>query len=295
MKTRIIQDQPPEPDSARTPAEIRPASPVRGFVRGHRLPVFFVLAYLFAWGALPWHSFLAAGPLIAALIVAYVADGVAGLAQIGRRLIRWRVRWVWYALALGVPLAVNAATLGLTTATGAPAPEPGRYGLWLGVPMALGLAVINPVNGPLGEEPAFRGYALPLLQNRRTPLVSAAVLAVLVAGWHGPLFFLPAFGLRPYEAITTIAVTFWYVWLFDHAAGSSLLTVIAHAAEGSLNVDGLYPDGGADATRAVLINLLLWCAVAVTLLVTGRRFWTAPAPPAACDPELRPAPPAAPR
>jgi membrane protease YdiL (CAAX protease family) len=274
MKTRVIQDQQPDPVPA---APSAPVSGVRGFVRAHRLLLFFALAYALAWGAVPWQSFFAPGALIAALVVAYAADGLDGLRQIGRRLVRWRVGRRWYALALGVPLAVNAATLGLTVATGAPAPEPTRFGIWLGVPLAIGLAMVNPLNGPLSEEPSFRGYALPILQ-RRTPLAAGAVLAVAITGWHAPLFVMDNFGLRPYEAITTVAVTFWYVWLFDHAAGSSLITLIAHAAEGSINVDGLYPAGGAHATRAVVANLLLWCAVTVILLVADRRFWTSPAP-----------------
>ena len=250
----------------------------RAFVRARRVAVFFVLAYALSWGAIPWNSFFATGALIAALVVAFTADGPAGLKQIGARLIRWRVNWVWYALALGVPLVVNAATMGLTVATGAPAPEAGQFSAWMGVPLAIGVSIVNPLNGPLSEEPSFRGYALPILQSRRTPLASAAILAVLIAGWHGPLFVLDGFGLRPYEVITTIAVTFWYVWLFDHAAGSSLITLIAHATEGSINVDGLYPDGSAHATRAVVFNLVLWVGVAITLLVVSRKFWTAPAP-----------------
>ena len=282
MKTRITQDEPPRPEPPTTPAAVAhreaPASGFRAFVQAHRLPIFFTLAYLLTWGAIPWSSFLPTGALVAALVVAFAADGLAGLKAIGSRLIRWRVNWIWYALALGVPLLVNAGTLGLTVATGAPAPQQGLLGVWTGVPLAIGIAIVNPLNGPLSEEPSFRGYALPILQGRRTPLVSAAILAALVAGWHGPLFFMPEFNLRPYEVVTTIAVTFWYVWLFDHAAGSALLTLIAHAAEGSVNIDGLYPRDSADATRAVVVNLLLWCAVAIALLLVNRRFWTSPAP-----------------
>src|SRR5918997_5863657 len=98
------------------------------------------------------------------------------------------------------------------------------------------------------------------------------------------MFFLDQCLLKPYEAITTVAVTFWYVWLFDHAGGSALITLIAHAAEGSINIDGLYPDGSADATRAIVFNLLLWCAVALSLLVAYRKFWTSPAPEAPREP-----------
>jgi membrane protease YdiL (CAAX protease family) len=251
-------------------------SSLNAFVRTHRILVFFALAYVLTWSPLPWGTYFNAGALIAALLVAFAADGRAGLKQIGVRLVRWRVNWIWYAVALGVPLLINTAVMGLTMATGAPAPD-GGLSAWAGVPLAIGITMVNPLNGPLSEEPSFRGYALPILQNRHTPLVSGTILAVLITVWHGPLFFIDQFHLRPYEAITTVAVTFWYVWLFDHAGGSSLITLIAHAAEGSINIDGLYPAGSGDATRAIVVNLLLWCAVAVTLLIAYRRFWTSPA------------------
>lgn len=261
-------------------------SSFRAFTRTHRVLAFFALAYVLTWAPLPWGTYFNTGALIAALLVAFAADGPAGLRQIGVRLIRWRVNWIWYALALGVPLAINAATMALVMATGAPAPD-GLWSAWAGVPLAIGISIVNPLNGPLSEEPSFRAYTLPILQNRHTPLLSGAILATLVTVWHGPLFFIDAFQLRPYQALTTVAVTFWYVWLFDHASGSALITLIAHATEGSLNVDGLYPEGSAHATRAAVLNLLLWCAFTVTLLVANRTFWTSPAPDAALEPTDR--------
>ena len=69
--------------------------------------VFFVLAYALAWGAIPWNSFFAPGVLLAALIVVTLTEGLSGLKALGARLIRWRVSWVWYALAIGVPLLVH--------------------------------------------------------------------------------------------------------------------------------------------------------------------------------------------
>ena len=79
-------------------------SSFRVFIGTHRILVFFALAYVLTWAPLPWGTYFNTGALIAALIVAFIADGLAGLKQIGVRLIRWRVNWVWYALALGVPL-----------------------------------------------------------------------------------------------------------------------------------------------------------------------------------------------
>jgi hypothetical protein len=89
----------------------------------HPVITFFLLAYALSCAAIPSQSFFAPGVLVAALIVVSLTEGVAGLKAIGSRLIRWRVSWIWYALALGVPLPVTFAAIGLNTAFGAPVPN----------------------------------------------------------------------------------------------------------------------------------------------------------------------------
>src|SRR5207248_8467929 len=50
------------------------------------------------------------------------------------------------------------------------------------------LMMLNPLQGTLGEEPAWRGFALPRLLSNRSPLIASLLLGILVAGWHVPLF-----------------------------------------------------------------------------------------------------------
>ena len=87
-----------------------------------------------------------------------VTEGVAGLKAMGKRLIRWRVSWVWYALALAVPLSVKFASIGLNTALGAPVPDLGALNLWYSIPMAIAINIVNP-----DERPAAGGGELPRL------------------------------------------------------------------------------------------------------------------------------------
>jgi hypothetical protein len=255
-----------------TAAPHPPMSRLVAFVRARPVLSFFVLAYALAWAGLPFGSFFAPGALVAALIVALLRDGWAGLRAIGARLIRWRVGWIWYAVALAVPLSVHAATIGLNVAAGAPAPDTAQFSPWFGVALAIGMNMVNPTGGPFGEEPSFRGFAQPILQTRHTPLAATAILAALITGWHAPLFFIDSFGLAPIEAVTTVAVTFWYAWLFNQAAGSALITLLAHATEGSINTEDLWP-AGADGTRETWLYVAVWSAVAVALLVGYRHFW----------------------
>ena len=67
---------------------------------------------------MPFGSFVAFAPLVAALIVIPITQGWAGLKELGLRMIRWRVRWYWYAVAIGLPLAVHLAIMGLNVAAG---------------------------------------------------------------------------------------------------------------------------------------------------------------------------------
>jgi uncharacterized protein len=240
-------------------------------VKRHPIITFFVLSYAISWAFVPVEAvrFLPSGPLFAALIVIPLTQGVAGLKQLGLRMIRWRVRWYWYAVALGLPLAVHLATVVLNVATGAGVPSLAFSSLTTFL-MLFAVRLVNPADGPLGEHPGWNGVALPGLQANRSPLVAAMILAPLVAGWHLPLFFLEEGGLQPPilvgGLVSTMAVTFWYTWLFNHTRGSVLMVVVAHSVEGSIQAEIGW------------IYMGVWCAVAIGLVVFDWKAWRATAP-----------------
>ena len=144
-------------------------------IRRHPVLTFFLLAYALCWAAIPWQSFFAPGVLVAALIVVFLTEGVAGLKAMGSRLIRWRVSWIWYAIAIAVPLAVKFAAIGLNSALGAPVPDIAEFSVWYSLPMAIAINIVNPLNAQLPEESSFRGWAQPKLQTTRTPLAATVV------------------------------------------------------------------------------------------------------------------------
>jgi uncharacterized protein len=286
MKTRIEQNEPNDPAPAeQSTSQTRPAvdSPTttgsnrfRGFVRRYELVIFFALSYLIAWSTLPFGSFLAFAPILSAIVVVLIAEGLPGLARLGRRLIRWRVNWIWYAAAIGLPLLVHAVAISLNMAAGAPAPSLTQFQPWYAVLLLFGLRMVNFTDGPLGEEPAWRGFAQPRLQSRWSPLASAALLGVLITGWHLPLVFMRQFDLGLPDILTTVVVTFWYAWLFNRTGGSVLLPLIAHVTEGCINTQALWP-AGPDADRETWMWLISWTLLAVALLIFDRKSWrTAP-------------------
>ncbi len=250
-------------------------------VRRHLIITFFFLAYALSWWAVPLGGFISAAPLVAALIVIPITQGLAGLKELGLRIIRWRVGWYWYALAIGFPLAVHLITVMLNVGLGAPAPSLDQLSPVSGLIVVFAVRLINPLDGPMGEEPGWRGFALPALQAQRSPLLATLILAVLVALWHLPLWVLPQFGANPGEIVGdilgTLGVTLWYTWLFNHTGGSVLMTIVAHATEGTIQTEAFW-SAGAAAARMSLLYGAVWCVVAIGLVIFDRQLWRGPAP-----------------
>lgn len=263
------------------------------WIRQHRLVAFFTLAYAIAWvgvgffavGVLREPLFLPCGPLVSALILIALTEGRPGFRALLARMTHWRVGLLWWVVALGLPVALVLVTALLNTLAGAQA-HAFRQLAWGEISLLFGMFLVNPVGGAAGEEPGFRGYALPCLQARRSPLVSALVLGVLVTGWHAPLVAtgqLGAIGLA-----TTFTITIVYVWLFNRADGSALLTLVAHAMQDSFTL-GVLGYGKTDLARAEYLYFLVVLAVAAALVTLDRAAWrTAPANATGPDPAPTP-------
>jgi hypothetical protein len=147
--------------------------------------------------------------------------------------------------------------------------------------MVFAVRLVNPGDGTLGEEPGWRGFALPGLQGSGlSPLVSTLILGVLETGWHVPILFLEEGGLQPFFLVGfilgTVAVTFWYSWLFNHTGGSVLITLLSHAARGTITIGMLWA-AGADQARANLLFGVVAGLVTIGLIVFDRKAWREPA------------------
>ena len=259
-----------------------PAAPARSsgiadWIREHRLGVFFGLTFLASWWPWPFYllglaptAFFACGPLVAAIVVVGVTEGRAGYRAWGARMVRWRVGWVWWVVAIGTPLAVLAvAVIANVAVWGAPMPVLAELP-WASLALFAALRLVNPLDGPFGEEPGWRGYALPELQARRSPLAAGLTLAAVVALWHVPLVTsgqLAAVGIP-----ITFAITLVYVWLFNRTGGSVLLTVMFHIAQGTFSY-GALGFTGADAARMDWLVGALWFAIAIAVIGLDRQAW----------------------
>jgi uncharacterized protein len=268
------------------------------WIRQHRLLTFFLLAYLVSWA--PWAfaaagiglgtSFFPGGPLVAAILVIAIAEGGPGFRVLGSRLVRWRVGWVWYVVALGLPVLLVLATGWVTDLAGAPAPDFSAV-VWADVALVLAVRLVNPTDSAMGEEPGFRGYALPHLQTGLSPVAAATALGVLTAGWHLPLVLQGELGWIGLPS--TVVITFLYVWVFNRTGGSLLMAVLFHASQGAFTF-GMLGFSEADENRAAYVYFGVLLVVVAGVLGLDRAAWRrAPESAIAAEPQLPRVPAAA--
>ena len=236
-------------------------------IRRHPLATFVVLAFGVTW--VVWIPRALGAPVgavgqlstwavaVAAVLAALLTGGRGAVRELLSRLVRWRVGLRWYAVVLLGPAAFWVLTALLFAALGGTWDD-GPLGItatdWALLPVVLLIAALT---DGLGEELGWRGFALPQLLARRTPLTASLVLGVVWAAWHLPLLWTPGAALHEQPpwllVLDLLAKAVLFTWVFLHTRGSVLLAVLFHA---SLNVFSI-PLAASSAGRPALQVLAL--------------------------------------
>lgn len=244
-------------------------------VRRYPLIVFFVLAYVFSWWTWPLYAFglspspiIAFGPFLAAILVLALTTGKGGVVTLLRRMVRWRVRPVWYAVALLLPVAISGGAALLNVVLGASAPSPAELGAWSGLVPTFFLLLLVPGIGGAWEEPGWRGYALPKLQGGHSALLASLILGVVWAFWHLPLMVIGQIHLS--DPVYIVAWTVVFTWVFNNTNGSVLIAMLMHNMHNVIS-GGYFSAmfSGADWVRQGWLLVALWCAVAAIVVVVN--------------------------
>lgn len=250
------------------------------FVRRHQISVFFSLAFALSWSV--WGSAIAhaygllpfqlpdplafAGISLAAFLVAGFAAGRAGMADLLRRMVQWRVEWSWYLIVLVVALLLPFLTVAIYPLMGGSIP--------VGTVMPLGSAIAYFFFGIvfmlLTEETAWRGFALPRLEASFGTLRASLILGLIWGVWHTPYFLMPGSPQSnfPYVGyvLMVIAQSVLYGWIHRNTRGSVLVAAIFHAAT---NAALAYSGVGVGDTRAFwLVTAVTWVAAIIVSLPT---------------------------
>ena len=220
----------------------------RTFIQRHAVAIFFVLAFALTWmiqvplvldarGQFPVHVpeifLFLQGPMpgIAALVVAGMASGRAGVFDLLRRVVRGRVSILWYLFALFGTGAIYLTALYSSTLFGAPMPQLPDVSpmLLVGVLVQLGIYLVFN-----WEDIAWRGFATTRLQATHSALTTALLLGVVEGLFHIPLFFAPTStqSTSPFLSfmLLSIAGVIVFNWVFNNTRGSVLVVMFLHAA-----------------------------------------------------------------
>ncbi len=208
---------------------------------------FVVVSFAISWGiwtplvfgatgtsAVAWVSYFAGvvGPAAAAVVCSALGSGVTPVALL-RRVSRWRVSFGWYILAIVMPFAIRGVALAVVMPAARTSWNidfrPAESIAWV----TLLMLVLVPL-----EEIGWRGYLLPLLQQRHTFLVSSVIVGGIWALWHLPLAW-ASIGFQrsdePWRYMvyflgSIIPVSCLLTWLFNRTGESVLLASLFHIA-----------------------------------------------------------------
>jgi membrane protease YdiL (CAAX protease family) len=255
----------------------------------HPLLSFFALTIVITWlvtipslfFGMPFKPFQTAGaygPLLSAVIVS-AAMGREELKALFRRMTDFRFGLRWYLLAIFGYVLLYLLVAGLS---GAPLlqslAEKGMLIFTLYLPSLFTAYLVNPI----GEETGWTGFALPHLQKRFTPWLSAVILGIVWAVWHLPGFFVPsemgAFNTVNFIffILISILVRIIWTWLTNNANGSGMSGVLLHASSNAVSlalIPALLPTPTPEQmaiSGLLVLGLLFPMAILLTLLTRGR-------------------------
>ncbi|MCU0519073.1 MAG: CPBP family intramembrane metalloprotease [Anaerolineae bacterium] len=208
-----------------------------------------------------------------AFVISTARSRIPAVKRYVSSLVRLRGVEGWSLLALGLYAALHLLTLPISRLLGKPfvAVNPLlRTGLAL-----MGLIVVKFLYQFLffnatGEEVGWRGFALPRLQARVSPLIASLIVTVFWIPWH--LFLWKAQGVPVMtwkywigtNSLLIILSSVVLTWFYNHSRGSILVVGIAHAAENST-------------ARLLFIQdwttYLVLKAIVVVVMILADRMW----------------------
>lgn len=244
----------------------------------NELVLYFLLAYAFSWviaiplaaseqGWIRWeppmavHYFVAFGPMLSALVMTGLGQGRAGLRNLLGRIVQWRQRPVWFAVAFSPLLAYVLVALGFRLFQGI-WPDFSLLGQVNFLPdLGIGALFLWIFTFGLGEEVGWRGFALPRLQRNRSALAASLILWPLWALWHLPMFlYVYDLTLVPMILLGMLTGTIFLTWLFNSTAGSLLFVILWH---GSYNFITASKAGEGIVAAVVTAFVMIWAVVVI--------------------------------
>jgi len=231
-----------------------------------------------------WLSFLGTlssyGPLLAALILS-ASEGRESLKEWWKRISKWHISRLGYRDLLILLLAIFAPLFVIGLVVG---PIPTLDGLTASLLIFLPYTLYELLTSGM-EEPGWRGYALPRLQERYSAKKSSIILGLIWGIWHWPAF-IPVFinilnepgatiaiafamttvQVLVYTFSSILAASFIHTWLYNRTQGA-FINILLHG--GSNAIAGFILAVVPNPILGLVYGLVRW----VVAIVIIRFFW----------------------
>ncbi|MBC7869927.1 MAG: CPBP family intramembrane metalloprotease [Chitinophagaceae bacterium] len=227
-----------------------------------------------------------ASPDIAVLIVVLIAFGTKGLIELKKRFRFWAADIPWqqalriWGLCIAVFTLMNLATAGLNSLMLAEADF-----VWdvnfLSINFVISFLIAMFLDaGAVFEENGWRGFVLPRLQTRFTPLIASIILGLLWAFWHLPVKFdiildygfvnfLLIFGVI---TIKFVFLTIIMTYFFNKVGQTTIIAIMMHGlSNDSVRLGGRILSDTSQTYLITEMNLLIpMLVVAIGLIMMSK-------------------------
>jgi membrane protease YdiL (CAAX protease family) len=243
--------------------------------------LFALLTYILTWSveiptALTKHGYLftniskglqticTLSPGIVAIILTAIYFGKKGLKSLFKAIVKWRIKFRWYIIIfiLGVALCgLSLLIFNFISGESIRPDQPYNFVFYF--------ILILPLSA-FWEEIGWRGFLLPILQEKYTAIKSSLIIGFVWGLWHLPIYL----AINPYGDKTIIfflmmfigcfALSIFATYFYNSTNGSLLACILFHNA---INTSAVYFFGNLKGTelRPLLIWVLLLIASALLI------------------------------
>ncbi len=203
--------------------------------------------------------------LLPALVISSGFSNNPDVKMVFRSYIKPKGHFVWYLIAiLLIPSSLLLGTIFTLFL--------GQDVYWISLPVGLELIGLIAITfmytffygAGTNEEPGWRGFALPRLQLKFSPLISSIILGLIWGFWHTPIY-LPQYGSFIQYGIfllNTIKIAIILTWLYNRTGGSVLATALMHTI-GNITYEFL---------PSTLSSDLIQLGIMIILILTDRMW-----------------------
>jgi len=150
----------------------------------------------------------------------------------------------------------------------------------LSIPAPALFFVVLIMTDGLGEELAWRGFALPRLLQRWPEVTASLILGLVWGAWHLPLLWTEGAPLYGYPvwllALDICAKSILFTWVFVRTRESVLIAILLHASTNLFLVSPVITNGLGVPILFMIAKWLLVLIIGLALRRQARRNQTSP-------------------